>query len=123
MQANAAGTVTLKAERTARAIASHLFDIGFSAEFLFGWFRYSVNSGPMPQSLSEIIADAHTLTQGAPKEFEVLVPFREFPANQSGTPEGWVIASEVMNIVREGGFPLPHTPDCGEISTPLVALH
>jgi hypothetical protein len=38
LQTNAAGTVTLKAERTARAIASHLLDIGFSPEFLFGWF-------------------------------------------------------------------------------------
>jgi len=105
LQANAAGTVTLKAERTARAIASHLFDIGFSAEFLFGWFRYAVNSNPAPQSLSEIIADAHTLTENASKEFEVLVPFREFPANQSGTPQGWVGASAVMDFIRGGGFP------------------
>ncbi|MGB8130132.1 MAG: hypothetical protein WCG81_10100 [Candidatus Angelobacter sp.] len=105
LQGNAAGTVTLKTERTARAIASHLFDIGFSAEFLFGWFRYAVNSNPVPQSLSEVIADAHTLTENAPKEFEVLVPFREFPANQSGTPQGWVGASEVMDFIRDGGFP------------------
>ncbi len=105
LQANALGTVTLKAERTARAIASHLFDTGFSAEFLFGWFRYAIQTNPLPQSLSEIIADAHTVTQSAPKEFEILVPFREFPANQSGTPEGWVGASEVTKFVKDSGFP------------------
>lgn len=105
LQANAGGTVTLKAERTARAIASHLLDLGLSAEFLFGWFRYAITSNPTPQNLSEIIADAHILAQSPPKEFEVLVPFREFPSNPAGTPEGWVGPSEVMSYVKDGGFP------------------
>lgn len=40
-------------------------------------------------------------------------------------PAAWLTANntgyaEVESIVR---FPLPHTPDCGEISNPLAALH
>lgn len=102
---HAAGTRTLKAERTARAIGAHLLDMGLSAEFLFGWFRYAFKNCPTPQTLSEIVADAHVLAQQPPKEFEVLILFREFPANAAGVPEGWITAPEVTAFLKEGGYP------------------
>jgi hypothetical protein len=53
---------------------------------LYGWFRYALKTNPTPQTLAEIVADAHMLAQQAPKEYEVLIPFREFPANAAGMP-------------------------------------
>ena len=101
----AAGTRTLKAERTARAIGAHLLDIGLSAEFLYGWFRYAFKKNPTPQTLAEIVADAHVLAQQAPKEFEVLTLFRELPANAAGMPEGWITAPEVTAFLKDGDYP------------------
>ncbi len=102
---HAAGTRALKAERTARAIASHLLDIGLSSEFLYGWFRYAFKTNPTPQTLAEIVTEAHILAQQAPKEYEVLILFREFPANAAGMPEGWIAAPEVISFLNEEGYP------------------
>lgn len=94
----------LKAERSARAIGSHLLDLGFSAEFLYGWWRWKVSRDPEQYTLSQLVAEAHSLTRIPEKQFEILVIFREAPPNRQGSPPGWMSALEVIQWLGSNGF-------------------
>ncbi len=103
-----ATTSPLKAERSARSIGSHLLDLGFSAEFLYGWWRWRIARDPAPYTLAQMVTEAHLLTLVPEKQFEILVIFREAPPDRQGSPTGWVTAQEVVqwlglnNFVTEG---------------------
>lgn len=105
LQAQAVSPGALKAERSARAIGAHLLDLGFSAEFLFGWWRWNLARNPVPQTLSEILLKAHSLALKPEKQFQILVAFRESPPNKAGFPEQWIGAQEVTLWLKENGFP------------------
>ncbi len=94
----------LKAERSARAIGAHLLDLGFSAEFLFGWWRWNLTKNPVAQALSEIVLEAHSLALKPEKQFQILVVFRESPPNKAGFPEQWVGPQDVIQWLRDNGF-------------------
>lgn len=94
----------LKAERSARAIGSHLLDLGFSAEFLYGWWRWKVSRDPEQYTLSQLVAEAHSLTRIPEKQYEILVIFREAPPNRQGSPPGWMSALEVIQWLGSNGL-------------------
>ena len=57
-------------EFTARAITSHLFDLGYSPDHLYRWHR-----AKSPQALSGLLEEASTMTTEMPqRDFEVFVP-------------------------------------------------
>jgi hypothetical protein len=105
LSAHALTPGTLKAERTARAIGSHLLDLGFSAEFLFGWWRWHIHKNPTNQTLAEIVSEAHDLTRKPQRAFDILVIFREAPPNKTGNPEGWMTAQDVILWLKGASFP------------------
>jgi hypothetical protein len=105
LQAHAITPGTLKAERTARASGSYLLDLGFSAEFLFGWWRWRILKNPTRQTLAETVSEAQNLTLEKPRDFDILVVFREIPPNKTGDPDGWVSAQEVIKWLKGASFP------------------
>ena len=84
-------------ERTARSIASHLLDAGFSPRHLHRWCRYQAQNAAGAASLSELVEKAHTMSLEPLKEFSVLVPFEGVPQSRSGLPSNWVPAQDVVN--------------------------
>lgn len=104
LSAHSVSPSNLKAERTARAIGSHLLDLGFSAEFLFGWWRWHIHKNATSQTLAEIVSEAHNLTHKPPRAFEILVVFREAPPNKDGNPEGWMTAQDVIQWLKGTNF-------------------
>src|SRR5664279_5088724 len=89
----------LKPERTARAVCAHLLDAEFSSEFLFGWWRYRLERDPDPKDLHEFVEEANSLANESPKEYEVLLVFREAPPNKSLVPPTWMSPADVSAYV------------------------
>jgi hypothetical protein len=59
-----------RAERTARSIASHLLDIGYSSDFLHRWWKYHLHHEASIRPLADIVEQSETLASAAPSEFE-----------------------------------------------------
>jgi hypothetical protein len=90
-------------ERTARAIASHLLDLGFSPDFLHRWWKYRIFHEPGNRTLSDLIADAFTLSQQPCHTYEVLIAFDAIPS-VAQMPSGWMEAQEVSTWLTQHGF-------------------
>lgn len=99
-----AGDASLKPERTARAIAAHLLDVGFSPEFLHRWWTYHVKHAPGISSLADLVGQAHQMAQQAASEFEVLVAVSTSLTPQPTPPREWRSASEVSRWLRANAF-------------------
>ena len=82
-------------ERTARSIASHLLDSGFSLNHLHRWCTFQTRNAAGANSLSELVANAHAMVTTPPKEFSVLVPFEGIPQTKSGLPTNWISAQDL----------------------------
>src|SRR5439155_6201549 len=78
---------SLRPERVARAIASYLLDSGLSNDFLHRWWTFKMRYQPGIQTLSDMVADAHSLARSAPREYESLVAFDGIPEGKSGMPQ------------------------------------
>lgn len=91
-------------ERTARAIASHLLDAGFSPDFLHRWWTYKLRHEGGERQLSEVVAEAHQLVHESVKDFQVLIAFESIPRTESGFPAGWLTPPEVSQWLRAHGF-------------------
>jgi hypothetical protein len=91
-------------ERTARAIASHLLDAGFSPRHLHRWCKYQAHNATGAASLSELVENAHTMLKKPLKEFSVLVPFEGVPESKSGRPSNWVPAKDVVSWLASQGL-------------------
>ena len=63
-----------RAEQAARAVASHLLDIGYSADYLHGWWKYRLNHEAGFRALADIIDDAQQLARSTERNFDVMVP-------------------------------------------------
>jgi hypothetical protein len=92
------------AERTARAIAAHMLDAGFSEEYLHRWWTYKTKHEPGAKSLPEIVAEAHDLITKPFTDFEMLVAFEHAPIPGMPIPEGWLSNSDVSQWLRLHGF-------------------
>ena len=92
-------------ELTARSIATHLLDHGFSTQFLHAWFSQKLYRDPTPISLAELCEAAHgDLAVRAPANFEVLVAFQNAPRSASGYPTNWLNTAAVVQWLRQNDF-------------------
>lgn len=76
-------------ERSARALAAHLLDGGYSPQFLRDWLYHLVHIDSRSLELGDIVAEAHQIDRKAPQEFEVLVLYERTPPGSSPRPAGW----------------------------------
>ena len=95
-------------ERTARAVASHLLDQGFSGGFLHRWLTYQMKHQKLPLSLADALRDLSARSQEPPKQFDVLIvfPSRLESAAKKGftVPRRWMEAPQVSEWLRSNGF-------------------
>jgi hypothetical protein len=91
-------------ERTARSIASHLLDSGFSPNHLHRWCTFQARNSQGANSLPELVIRAHTLATTPPKEFNVITPFEGIPQSKSGPPRNWMSANEVVVWLKSKGI-------------------
>lgn len=99
---------TVGAERTARAIASHLLDQGFSGGFLHRWWTYRLKYEEQSSSLAEALRALAARSQEPRRTFEVLIAFpsRLEPSTKKGftLPESWMEAPAVSEWLKSNGF-------------------
>jgi len=93
-----------KPERVARAIASHLLDLGFNADYLHRWWTYRLFHQQGERPLAELVLEAHALALKPPRSYDVLVAFESMPKSKSGFPTDWLDASSVSKWLRRSGF-------------------
>ncbi|HWZ32102.1 MAG TPA: hypothetical protein VNX18_12245 [Bryobacteraceae bacterium] len=109
-------------ERSARSIAAHLLDSGFSGEFLHAWWTHQLYRDPMQLSLSEVCELAHQeLAMRPVAEFEVLIAFKNAPKSASGFPKGWLNAKALSLWLRESRFDVGHVRACGGLIISIPA--
>ncbi len=96
------------AERTARAVASHLLDQGFSGGFLHRWLTYQMKHGENTLSLAEAVRSLSTRSYEPPKTFDVLIvfPSRLESAGKKGfkVPRRWLEAPQASEWLTTNGF-------------------
>jgi hypothetical protein len=104
--ANALGTTPQpQPERTARSIAGHLLDQGFSEEFLYAWFTKLFYQDPAQLSLIQIIRLTQAdLVQRPFTDFDVLVAFKNAPKSASGFPARWLKSEQLSQWLRGNQF-------------------
>jgi hypothetical protein len=89
-------------EQTARALASHLLDLGFSSKWLRHWLRELE-----AETAAEIFEKADELVQRGKSTFELMLLFDKPPPARIAKPEEWRDAVAVSKWLRENG----HKPD------------
>ncbi len=97
-------------ERASRAIASHLLDRGFNANFLHRWWSYRIRIQPNADTpMSSLVADANELANKIEHNYVVLVPFPSELKPPTGLlpPESWRSATAVSAWLHENGLNLP----------------
>lgn len=81
-------------ERSARSIASHLLDSGFSARHLHRWCKYQLSNAAGANSTPELARRAQALLNQPLHQFSVMVPFQGVPRSKSGLPTNWISAED-----------------------------
>lgn len=85
-------------ERASRAIASHLLDLGFNANYLHRWwsFRLHIQRADIVP-LSTLVSEAAVLANQPEKNYTVLIPFPSELKPPKGLllPNSWVSAADV----------------------------
>lgn len=92
------------AERTARSIASHLLDAGYSESFLHKWWTFRVRYQSGETTLADVVSEAHRLAQAGPTAFEILIPLTKVPGASSQMPHNWKTATEVSAWLRLNSY-------------------
>lgn len=103
-------------ERTARLIASHLLDIGYSADYLHRWWKYHLHYEAGTRALADIVEEAQALALARPRDFVVLAPVANAIRWKAATPppewrspqqvSEWLRLNrfDVANVRQDGGF-------------------
>lgn len=110
-----------KPERTARAIASHLLDMGVSQELSYRWWRHKLWRESGTKTLAELVAEAHALAQRPVREYRILVAFTEAPASKAGLPSHWLSATAVSEWLRANNFEVESIRQIGGFWVPVSA--
>jgi hypothetical protein len=92
------------AERAARSIASFLLDSGFSAPYLHRWWTFRIVHEDGVRSLADLMDDTVQLFERPKRNFRVLVAFEAAAEGKSGTPAGWLDASQVSDWLKDHNF-------------------
>jgi hypothetical protein len=93
-------------ERTSRAIAAHLLDMGFHSDFLHRWWTWRIRNPPdVEASLADIVSEMSVVASHSETQFSVLVPFPTPLQPPSGllAPESWIDATRVSEWLKENG--------------------
>jgi len=90
-------------ERTARSIASHLLDLGFSSDYLHRWWTYKIKHEDGNRSLCDLLNDAHELAAAPRGKFDVLIAFEDMPKTKT-PPARWLDPPSVSGWLRKNGF-------------------
>lgn len=88
-------------ERTARLVASHLLDSGFSPHYLSEWWSRHTRPGAKTRTLADILDDACSLLTSSHEDYEILVAFEKAPRSRNRSlPKEWRQADEVVRWLR-----------------------
>jgi hypothetical protein len=90
-------------ERTARALAAHLLDLGLSGEHLHRWCTYHLKNAAGAATLADLVNEAARLVTAGEQEYRVLAGFSAAPEGKSGMPSNWLSATNFSNWLRENG--------------------
>ena len=85
-------------EQTTRALASHLFDLGFSSKWLGRWLRDLEGD-----DASAVFESAAEMASRGTATFEVMLLFERPPAERIARPDEWQDASSVSKWLQENG--------------------
>jgi hypothetical protein len=91
-------------ERAARALATHLLDLGLSAAYLHPWWTFRIHYEEGVRSLADLVEDAAALLHQTPTDFEILVPFLGVPGMGTEMPAHWRDSKAVSRWLRENDF-------------------
>ncbi len=72
-------------EHTARLIASHVLDAGFSERAISDWWAPRLADQAGRQNLPDILMEAQSLLLSKPREYEVLIAFNNSPGSKRGS--------------------------------------
>ncbi len=102
----ALATPPVKAERAARAIASHLMECGFHAQYLHRWWTFKAKHEPGQKSLAAILEDANQFASEPMRTFEALLVFAQAPTVDPNKeqPAQWMTNKAVSEWLRSHGF-------------------
>ncbi len=109
-------------ERTARCVASHLLDLGYSSDYLHRWWKYRLFHEEPRRPLSELFDDAHGLTLASPRVFEVLVPLTNAIDWPPAPPAVWRTAREVAQWLRSNELNVAGVRQSGGFLFTVTAL-
>lgn len=110
-------------ETTARAIASHLLDLGYSAGFLHRWWKYHLDHEPGIRPLADIVTEAQGLAVARPRPFEVMVPLASAIRWRSGPPPPeWRDPQYVSKWLRQHRFDISGVRQDGGLLFTVDAL-
>lgn len=98
----ATAVTPLKAERTARVIAAHLLDIGFSQPYLAGWLTQELGS-PTERSLSDLVKEVDRVARIRALAYTVLVPVST-GLTPLEAPSDWVSGPQVKALLSSVPF-------------------
>ena len=116
------GSTPLQPERSARSLAAHLLDLGFSEEYLHAWWTRWLYKEPDQVTLTEICSLAHgELAQRQLSSFEVAIAFKNAPRSASGFPPGWKTAKDISYWLRRNGFDIDQVRVSGGMIIPIKA--
>jgi hypothetical protein len=91
-------------ERTARAIAAHLLDSGYSPVHLHKWCSYHVKNAGGAKTLAELLDHASTLLAAKPRLYKILVGFHSLPPSKSGFPDNYLSPDVASSWLRRNGI-------------------
>ncbi len=91
-------------ERTARAIAAHLLDSGYSSVQLHKWCTFHVRNAEGAKSLPELLEHANALLNAKPRLYKILVGFHSVPPNKSSLPDNYLAPQAASSWLRRNGI-------------------
>jgi hypothetical protein len=91
-------------ERTARAIAAHLLDSGYSSVHLHKWCTYHARSVGGAKTLAELLDHASALLTAKPKLYKILVGFHSLPPSKSGFPDNYLAPDVASSWLRRNSI-------------------
>ena len=109
-------------ERTARAIASHLLDMGHSSDFLHRWWKYRFQYEPGTRSLADVVDQAHQLALQTARAFDVMVAVSRAIRVTGAPPTEWRSSRQVSTWLRQDGFDLEGIRQDGGFLFRIVAV-
>jgi len=90
-------------ERTARSIAAHLLDAGFSSSFLVEWWGGRLAPHTAAITLADLFDQASTLVRQPETTFAALIAFDSLARALPRTASGWMSGRDVVTWLRTRG--------------------